>query len=277
MAGYHSDPARFGRLWPEANHLIGKDILTTHAVYWPIMLHALGLGQPKLIFAHGWWISEGTKMSKSLGNVVKPLDLATFYGTDAFRYFLMREMTPGRDASFSQALIDARYKTDLANDLGNLLRRLVSMIGRYHEGRMPTPTVLTDEELALQVRCEGVAALVFEAIETLAVNEALAHVMTVVGEINRYLQRTAPWMRAKTGDEDRVATILYWAAEALRFCASLLCPVMPEKMADLLHRLGHTSETPDRDALAWGRLQPGSVTVAGLPLFPREVGVLQFS
>jgi methionyl-tRNA synthetase len=272
--GYRSDPERFNRLWPQVIHLIGKDILTTHTVYWTTMLHALGLPQPRLIFAHGWWISGGAKMSKSLGNVVKPLDLAGIYGADAFRYCLMREMTPGRDANFSQSLIDARYQADLANDLGNLLSRVVSMVVRYHQGWVPVPGMLSEDELALKARCEGVVAPLFDAVEALAVNEGVAQVLEAVREINRYLERTAPWVRAKEGERERVGTILYCAAEALRLCACLLHPVMPEKMEEVVHRLGVPNAVPCWEDLVWGKLQPDSVTIAGEPLFPRDLAGL---
>ena len=138
-AGYLVDDERFDHLWPGVMHLIGKDILITHSVYWPTMLKAAGLPQPRMIFAHGWWVMRGTKMSKSLGNVVKPLDLASIYGADAFRYFLMRDMTLGRDADFSEEHLAHRYQGDLSNDLGNLLHRIVNMIGRYTTGAIPEP------------------------------------------------------------------------------------------------------------------------------------------
>ncbi len=265
-----ADP-QLATLWPQCIHLVGKDILTTHAVYWPTMLQALGLPQPKAILAHGWWNVDGIKMSKSLGNVVKPLDLAGVYGGDAFRYFLMREMTPGRDASFTPGLIDARYRSDLANNLGNLLSRLLAMIGRYCEGRVPSPGVGTDSERALQAQAAGVVAPAFAAVEALGVNDALALVMELVGGINRYLEITAPWLRAKAGEAERVRTILYTGAEALRLASVLLHPVMPERVAMLQQSLGWEVRDPRREDLAWGLLQPGRSVVAGEPLFPREV------
>ena len=260
-------------LWPHCIHLIGKDILTTHAVYWPTMLHALGLPRPQTIFAHGWWSVEGIKMSKSLGNVVKPLDLAGVYGVDAFRYFLMREMTPGRDAGFSSSLIDARYRSDLANDLGNLLNRVVAMTARYHDARVPAPQDETEVDAALRTQAEAIVAPALEAVVAFAVNDALAQVMELVGEINRYLETTAPWTRAKEGDTARVATILYTAAEALRVASVLLHPVMPERMTELQRRLGWDVETPRHADLAWGLLRPGSILPApkAPPLFPRDV------
>jgi methionyl-tRNA synthetase len=252
-------------------HLIGKDILTTHSVYWPTMLQAAGLPQPRTIFAHGWWIMGGAKMSKSRGEVVKPLDLAEVYGVDGLRYFLMREMTPGRDADFSAEGLDRRYQAELANDLGNLLHRLVNMTGRYHEGRVPQSGELTGEEEALRARCLALPEATFEHVEALAINDALGEVMEVVGEINRYLEQTAPWKRAKAGEEERVATILYTALEGLRLASVLLQPVMPERMAELWRRLGWQVPEELNAALAWGELEPGTRVVEGEPLFPRDV------
>jgi len=272
-AGYLSDDERFARLWPQAMHLIGKDILTTHCVYWPTMLRAAGLGQPRTILAHGWWVVEGTKMSKSLGNVVKPLDLAEVYGADAFRYFLIRDMVLGRDADFSPERVDRRYQGDLANDLGNLLHRLVNMVGRYCAGRIPAPGKLSDEERALRTRCQALPAETQARVQALALNEALAAVMDVVGEVNRYLERTAPWIQAREGRAARVATILYTAAEALRLAAVLLHPVLPERTAELWRRLGWQPPADLGSALRWGLLEPGTAVISGPPLFPRDVGL----
>jgi methionyl-tRNA synthetase len=286
-AGYLADPSRFDRLWPSVIHLIGKDILTTHAVYWPTMLQAIGLPQPKTIFAHGMWVSDGLKMSKSRGNVVKPLELAELYGIDAFRYFLMRDMAPGRDANFGQERIDQRYQADLANNLGNLLHRLINMIGRYNQGQIPEPTNSTKKERQLQDRCRELVTVVHKQVRILAINEALANIMGVVGEINRYLEQTAPWKLAKNQTqtariqapesqarvvhERRVATILYTAAEALRLTSVLLYPVLPERMTELWHRLGWSPPTVLQNALQWGSLQPGKPVAAGPPLFPKDL------
>lgn len=210
-------------------------------------------------------------MSKSLGNVVKPLDLADIYGVDAFRYFLMREMTPGRDASFNLDLIASRYRSDLANDLGNLLSRLVTMIGRYCGGQVPTPDAETDVDAALRTKAETVIGPTLEAVEALLVNDALALAIELVREINRYLETTAPWLRAKAGETARVATILYTAAEALRLASVLLNPVMPERMTVLQRSLGLGEHPQQREDLVWGMLQPGNAVVTGEPLFPRDI------
>jgi methionyl-tRNA synthetase len=230
-------------------HLIGKDILTTHSVYWTTMLRAIGLPQPRTIFATGWWVFDGVKMSKSLGNVVRPLDVADVYGVDALRYFLIRDMVLGRDADFTVERVQQRYEGDLANDLGNLLHRLVNMVGRYCEGRIDRTFALVDD---------------------MALTDAVGGVMETVGEVNAYLERTAPWHRARAGETERVATILYTAAEALRLCALLLEPVMPERIAELYRRLGWTPPAAAHDRLSWGELQAGAPVTAGPPLFPRE-------
>jgi len=270
-AGYLSDEDRFDRLWPQALHLIGKDILTTHCVYWPTMLRAAGLAQPKTVFAHGWWVIEGAKMSKSVGNVVKPLDLAQVYGVDAFRYFLMRDMTLGRDADFDESRLAHRYHGDLANDLGNLLHRLINMLGRYCKGRIPRPGEVTSDESALRERCLVLVPQTFAQVQALALNEALAQIMSVIGEINRYIEQSAPWAQAKSGQLERVGTILYHAAEALRLTSLLLQPVLPERVAEIWHSLGW--QTPDslKDGLTWGQLEPGTPIVTGPPLFPRDI------
>ncbi len=268
--GYLSDETLFNKFWPHVIHLVGKDILTTHSVYWSTMLKALDLPLPKTILAHGWWLVNGTKMSKSLGNVVKPQDLVNGYGLDASRYFLMREMTLGRDADYSDESIAARYKADLANDLGNLLNRVVAMIGRYFDGQVPQPGEETSEDAALRERCEDVVEPVFDSVKDLVINEALASIMGCVSSINRYLEQTAPWKQAKT-DSERTGTILYNAAEALRFTSVLLYPVMPEKVATLWERLGWQSEGDLSARLTWGQLTPGAQVQKGDPLFPRDI------
>ena len=270
-AGYLSDGERFAHLWPSVVHLIGKDILTTHSVYWTTMLRAIGLPQPHTIFATGWWVYDGEKMSKSLGNVVRPLDVADVYGVDAFRYFLIRDMVLGRDADFTVERVAQRYQGDLANDLGNLLHRLVNMVERYCEGRIPAPQALGAEEVALREQCLVRVERTFTQIDEMALTDAVGGVMETVGEINAYLERTAPWRQANAGDAARVATILYTASEALRLCALLLGPVLPERTAELWRRLGWMPPAALHEALAWGKLQPGSEVVAGPPLFPREV------
>lgn len=270
-AGYLKDEQRFERLWPRAMHLIGKDILTTHCVYWPTMLKAAGLPQPQTILAHGWWIVQGTKMSKSLGNVIKPLDLATVYGADAFRYFLLRDMTLGRDADFSQEGLVLRYEADLANDLGNLLHRIINMIERYCDGHMPEPQATLVHSTIMRERCQAMIRRVLAQVEQLRLNEALANIMDCVKKINGYLEQTAPWSLAKQkGHQQAVDTVLYTAAEALRLTSMVLWPVLPEKMSELWRRLNWQPPATLAEGLAWGGLEPGTPVTAGPPLFPKE-------
>lgn len=268
-AGFLQDNQRFETLWPHAIHLIGKDILTTHCVYWPTMLKAAGLPQPQTIFAHGWWVIGGFKMSKSLGNVVKPLDLAKVYGADAFRYFLMRDMTLGQDADFDSDRLDARYSADLANNLGNLLHRVVNMLIRYCDEKVSRPGPEADLEKQLREQFEALPGQVFQDLESFAVNQALARIMDSLSSANQYLEQTAPWRRSKLGDMDGVQTSLYHAAEALRLACILLSPVMPERMSVVWKRLGWSPPDTMADGLSWGLLQPGSPVAAGEPLFPR--------
>jgi methionyl-tRNA synthetase len=273
-AGYRQSPERFARQWPQAVHLMGKDILTTHSVYWTTMLHAAGLPLPRQVFAHGYWVINGLKMSKSLGNAVKPLDLTGIYGSDAVRYFLMRDMTLGHDADFAAERVGARYAADLANNLGNLLQRITSMTVRYCAGKAPAPAVdcAGAEEDALRDLVEALPGQVFAQVDQLAVHNALGLCMDALTAVNGYLERSAPWQRAKTGDHARVDTILYTAGEALRLISILLAPVMPERISVLWQRLGWQPGETLADGLHWGGWQPGSPVTVGEPLFPRVEG-----
>ena len=209
-------------------------------------------------------------MSKSLGNAVRPLDLAETYGVDAFRYFLMRDMTPGQDADFDEERLAARYASDLANNLGNLLQRVVNMTGRYAQGQAPRAGEVGEEERALRAQLEALPGAVFEQVGHFALNAALAQVMDALTAVNGYLERTAPWTQAKQGRQERVETILYTAGEALRLAAVLLAPVMPEKSAEIWRRLGWQAPEDLSRGLAWGGWQPGSPVQAGDGLFPRK-------
>jgi methionyl-tRNA synthetase len=235
------------------------------------MLHAAGLPQPGTIFAHGWWVTGGAKMSKSLGNAVKPLDLVDIYGVDAFRYFLVRDMILGRDAEFGEENLARRYQSELANDLGNLLHRLTHMITRYQGGLMPEPGDSTADEESLQAEGIRLIERTFALVESMALNEALAEILAYVRAINGYLERAEPWKQARLGHSRRVAAILYTAAEGLRLAAVLLKPVMPGRAAEIWRRLGWQEAGPVPDGLAWGRLVPGSPVRGGEPLFPRDV------
>ncbi|MBM4152297.1 MAG: methionine--tRNA ligase [Kiritimatiellaceae bacterium] len=239
--GYKRDDAKFNQWWPATHQLIGKDILTTHTVYWPTMLKAMGVALPKTVFAHGWWLTGRTKMSKSLGNVVNPMDMVDRYGVDAFRYFLSAEMTLGGDAAFTEDAFVRRYNSDLANDLGNLLSRTVNMLGRYCGGTYPVLGSNTLSGAPEQDLWGAVQAAVTEmesSIDTMRLNGGISAVMTAVRKVNQYFEIKQPWTQAKEGKTEEVGITLALAAESLRVCAALLYPVMPEKMSALREAFG---------------------------------------
>lgn len=268
--GYASkDQAEFNRLWPESLHLIGKDILTTHAVYWPTMLHAAGLEPPRRILAHGWWLVDAAKMSKSRGQTVRPLDMAAIYGVDQFRYFLMREMTLGADANFSEEALVGRINSDLANDYGNLASRVFKMVESYCGGRVPEPKKPRSDDEDLKTLALGLGEKVRAAVEAFELNGALSLVMDAVRATNRYVESNAPWKLFKEKDQDRIDTVLNTAAETLRICSVLMYPAMPSKCRQLLSQLGIHDEPSLEQTQKWGELKPGTKIAAGEPLFPR--------
>lgn len=268
--GYGVDDKRCMKYWSNAHHLIGKDILTTHTVYWPTMLKAIGLEPPKTILAHGWWLIGRDKMSKSLGNVVNPMEMADKYGVDAFRYFLLSEMTLGQDAAFSEEAFVKRYNSDLANDLGNMLNRAVKLIIRYFDSKIPAPgNLLENEDKELLAAAADAADVMEHAVRNLHLDKGIEAVMNVVRKANRYMETTAPWTLAKEGKTERLATVLYTAAETLRVVAQLLLPVMPEKMEKLLSTIGAPAEFSFEQAKNHGVLNPGAAIRDIDALFPR--------
>lgn len=268
--GYGVDDERCMKYWSNAHHLIGKDILTTHTVYWPTMLKAIGLEPPKTILAHGWWLIGRDKMSKSLGNVVNPMEMADKYGVDAFRYFLLSEMTLGQDAAFSEEAFVKRYNSDLANDLGNMLNRAVKLIVRYFDSKVPAPgNMLENEDKELLAAASDAADAMEHAVRNLHLDKGIETVMNVVRKANRYMETTAPWTLAKEGKTERLASVLYTAAENLRVVAQLLLPVMPEKMTKLLSTIGAPAVFSFEQAKNHGVLNPGSVIRDIDALFPR--------
>lgn len=258
--GYGTDSDRFNSWWPCSYHLIGKDILTTHTVYWPTMLKAMGVEMPRSVFAHGWWLTGQDKMSKSLGNVVNPMEMCRDYGVDAFRYFVMSEMTLGQDASFTETAFITRYNSDLANDLGNLLSRVVKMIGKQFDGIMPVCGDL--EAVDIEFRDEVMSALpaLTASIDEMRLDRGIGALIAAVRAGNRYLEKTAPWILAKNGDVARLSTVLYTAAEGLRILSGALWPLMPQKMTELRHALGipETEPVTLESLTRWGGLIPGT-------------------
>ena len=261
--GYNVDEIFFKKYWPANYHLIGKDILTTHSVYWPIMLMSVGLPLPQGIFAHGWWLSGESKMSKSLGNVVDPLGLIEEYGVDPVRYYLMREMVLGQDASFTMESFIKRYNSDLANDFGNLLSRVSNLLKKFYDGKVPS---MEDDSLdGISVKENGIKVIsdVWNQIESMRVNEAIETTLQFVRSVNKYMETMAPWKLAKS-DPDMGSKVLFTAAEALRLSAVLLAPVMPHRTQTVLDTLAAIGT-----GLEWGGLVPGAVLKPHGPLFPR--------
>ena len=261
--GYDEDPQEFQKFWPANMHLIGKDILTTHAVYWPTMLMAAGIKLPKTIFAHGWWLMKDEKMSKSSGNVINPLDLIEDYGVDPVRYYLMREMVLGHDASFSKESFITRYNSDLANDFGNLLSRVSTLINKNYEGIIPNVSDFSPLEIEIQHSSREVVKNFDSHMSNMAINEAIEEALQFVRSINKYFEQSVPWKVVKD-DKISAGTILYTGAEALRIAAVLLSSIMPERTKNLFLVLNTTST--DRD---WGGLKPGTQLGPLTVLFPR--------
>lgn len=270
----------FERHWPQAYHLMAKDIVKQHGIFWPIMLHAARIPLFKGLRVHGYWLIDATKMSKSLGNVVRPQVLAEKYGVDALRYFLCRDMAFGSDADFSELALASRLNSDLANDLGNLLSRVLTMIQRYSHGNLPTCGPLTDAEERLHSAAAELPALVDKLVAGFQLNSAIEEILQVVRRANQYVQECAPWQLAKDpSQQTRVETILYHAAETLRLAAVLLYPIMPTKAVELLRQLGLTTQAPDDTAAwqrYWGHLPSGTPVQAGEVLFPKvDLAVLK--
>ena len=261
--GYNVNEENFNKYWPANYHLIGKDILTTHSVYWPTMLMSANIPLPQAIFAHGWWLIGESKMSKSLGNVVDPLGLIEEYGVDSVRYYLMREMVLGQDASFTIESFIKRYNSDLANDFGNLLSRISNLLKKFFDSRIPQDEDDSAEGLDVKSKAVETVAIVRGKIDVMRVNEAIEIILQFVRSINKYIETKAPWKLAK--EEPEIAgKVLFTAAEALRVSAILLSPIMPNRTQTVLETLGATES-----GLDWGGLTSGIEIKLHDPLFPR--------
>ncbi|MSP91734.1 MAG: methionine--tRNA ligase [Myxococcales bacterium] len=275
--------APFATWWPEVTHLLGKDILTTHAVYWPTLLMALGLAPPRRLVAHGWWLMDDTKMSKSLGNVVDPLELADRYGVEALRWFLLREMTVGQDASFGEAALVRRTNADLANDIGNLVQRLVVLAARNFDGRVPTPptdrtpSAAVQEALIFRDAILGDAPVdgpggpgdaVPAAIDKWRLHVVLGHALTLARKCNAAIAADAPFKAVHT-DRPAAALTVYHLLDCMRVVARLVEPALPDAALAMLRRIGWSAPLQDLADLRHTHLVPGSPVVEGPPLFPR--------
>ena len=267
------DEIRASGYWPADHNMVGKDILTTHAVYWSTMLKAIGLEPPKNIFAHGWWTVNGQKMSKSLHNVVEPNELADQFGVDVIRYFLLREVPFGLDGDFSHKALIGRLNSDLANNLGNLLNRTVNMMKKYFDGTIPTPATPGDEDSALEGKAREVVDEVRKLYDELAFNKILQKIWELVDTTNQYIDKTGPWNLAKTDEgKERLKTVMYNAAESLRILGVLLFPFMPKSCESLMLQLGvekTIEEQGMRSLDNWGSLPSDTKTQKAKQLFPR--------
>ena len=235
--GYGTNDNSYNNLWPCSCHLIGKDILTTHAVYWPTILMSAGIPLPQSIFAHGWWLAGESKMSKSIGNVVNPLDLIKDYGVDSIRYYLIREMVLGQDASFTLESFVKRYNSDLANDLGNLVGRITTLIDRHFESCIPEGLALEPAEQTLIKNSDKLHEVVSKHISLMRLSEAVEEIMQFVRSINRYMERSEPWKLAKN-NIDKAGTVLFVATYSLANVLNLLHPIMPVRIEKILKMIG---------------------------------------
>ena len=259
----------YSHYWPADLHMVGKDILRFHAVYWPAFLKAADLEPPKRVFAHGWWTSEGQKISKSLGNVIDPFDIVERYGLDPVRYFLLREVPFGNDGDFSHRAMVGRMNNDLANDFGNLAQRVLSMIAKNCEGAVPQPGPLAPADEALLGQARGLIRRLREAYDSQSFHRALEATWEVVGAANRYVDEQAPWALRKS-DPARMAAVLYVLAETVRHLAIMTQPVMPEAMAKMLDQLAVPADRRDFAALD-SQLLPGTPLPKPQGVFPRYV------
>jgi len=266
--GGPGDP-RFEKFWPHVQHVIGKDIVKPHAIYWPCMLKAAGIPLYRHLNVHGYWTLGGQKISKSVGNLVEALALKEKYGNDSFRYFVLREMVFGLDADFSEEALVGRLNADLANDLGNLVSRATTLIVNLNHGVVPERGASSPAEDAVAAAFTKAKAAAGAAMDEFAFQRALAAVWEFIGVVNRYVDATQPWALAKDATQrDRLATTLYTLAESLRVLGIVLAPFLPDAAAKIRASLSQTAAPKLADA-AWGQLAPGTVVQKLSGLFPR--------
>jgi methionyl-tRNA synthetase len=269
--GFPDESSDLWRYWPADVHIIGKDIIRFHAVYWPAFLMSAGIPVQKRVYAHGFLFSRGEKMSKSVGNVVDPFNLADQYGVDQVRYFFLREVPFGQDGNYNHEAIVARINADLANDFGNLAQRSLSMIAKQLGGVLPEPGEFSDNDKAILAQADAMLGASRNAMATQQIHQWLNAVWAVVAEANRYFAGEAPWALAKT-DPGRQKTVLYVTAEVVRQVAILAQPVMPESCARMLDSLGISQDARSFAALGGaGRIAPGTALPPPVGVFPRYV------
>ncbi len=270
--GFPNDEEMFNQNWPADVHLVGKDILRFHAVYWPAFLMSAGLALPKTIFAHGWWTVEGEKMSKSLGNVVDPYQVVEEFGADVFRYFLLREIPFGQDGDFSKSAIVSRVNGELANGLGNLVSRTLGMIEKYFEGKVPEPGELSSEDKNVRDKAFSMVDVFEKEMDEIAFHKALVTLWDYIADVNKYVDESAPWTLAKEKNEVRLGAVLWTIIQAIGVITILIHPFMPESAEKIWDRLGSSEPINSRllsDAKKWGIVKSSQPVEKGQSLFPR--------
>jgi methionyl-tRNA synthetase len=267
----YPDGELFSKFWPYSQHLIAKDILKPHGIYWPCMLKSAGIEPYQHLNVHGYWKIDQGKMSKSVGNIVRPLDLADIYGLDAFRYFLLREMVFGLDSEFSEDGLIARINADLANDLGNLVSRSLTMASKYFEGNIPASEKYEDLDITLQNEVLELVESYPGFMEEFGFHKALIAIWDIIGKVNKYIDSTSPWVLAKN-DQDRLTAVMNCIIEPLRIVSILLWPFMPSTAEKILTLLGFSGSPDDfklGSAREWGKNTPEKPVSKSVQLFPR--------
>ncbi len=259
--GYLADDKLFKKFWPANIHLMGKEIVRFHAITWPCMLLALGVKLPKTVFGHGWWTVEGKKMSKSKGNVVDPIALSKEFGVDAVRYFLMREVPFGADGDFSMESFKKRFNSDLANDIGNLLNRTLTMVEKYFNSQLQTSNIKINQKSELPIK--ETPENFDKHMNKLAFSDALAEIWKLINLANTYIEKQAPWKLAKAGETDKLAAVMYNLCEVLKTSAVLISPFMPDTAQKMWDQLGLSGPLSLKTKLDGVKVKKGN------PLFPR--------